>query len=60
MEVPLSYNDLEFLCIACQIAIKEFRFNPEMEGKYGPTAVSQAITKFRDLETRLEATILSV
>lgn len=60
MEVPLTYNDLEFLRIACQIAIKEFRFNPEMEGKYGPTATGQAIRKFQDLESRLEAKILSV
>ena len=60
MEVPLTYNDLEFLRIACQIAVKEFRFNPEMEGKYGPTATDQAIRKLQDLESRLEAKILSM
>lgn len=60
MELPLTYNDLEFLRIACQIAVKEFRFNPEMEGKYGPTATDQAIRKFQDLESRLETKILSV
>lgn len=60
MELPLTYNDLEFLRIACQIAVKEFRFNPEMEGKYGPTATDQAIRKFQDLESRLEAKILSI
>lgn len=60
MELPLTYNDLEFLRIACQIAVKEFRFNPEMEGKYGPTGTDQAIRKFQDLESRLEAKILSV
>lgn len=60
MELPLTYNDLEFLRIACQIAVKEFRFNPEMEGKYGPTATNQAIRKFQDLESRLETKILSV
>lgn len=58
MEVPFTYNDLEFLRMACQIAIKEFRFNPEMEGKYGP-AVGQAIARFQDLESRLETKILS-
>lgn len=60
MEVPFTYHDLQFLRIACQIAIKEFLFNPEIEGKYGPTATDQAIRKFQDLESRLEAKILSV
>lgn len=60
MEVPLTYRDLEFLRMACQIAIKEFLSNPEIEGTYGPTATGQAIRKFQDLESRLEAKILSV
>lgn len=60
MEVPLTYHDLTFLRMACQIAIKEFLSNPEIEGKYGPTATGQAIRKFQDLESRLEAKILSV
>lgn len=59
MEVPLTYNDLRFLRMACQIAIKEFLSNPEIEGKYGPTATGQAIRKFQDLESILEVKILS-
>lgn len=57
MELPLTCHDLEFLRIACRIAIKEFRSNPE---KYGPTATDKAIRKFQDLEYRLEAKVLSM
>ena len=59
MEVYLSYRDLQFLQIACQIAIKELRIDQKIAGERSPMSTAYLIQILQDLESKLEEKILS-
>lgn len=59
MEVPLTFKDLSLLGVACDITIESYQ-TPEMEGKFGPTAIANVVSEYRLLKDKIEQITLSI
>lgn len=59
METPFTFGELNLLEVACDIAIESYQ-TPEMEGKFGPTAIANIVSEYRILKDKIEQITLSL
>lgn len=59
MGTPFTLRELNLLEVACDIAIESYQ-TPEMEGKFGPTAIANVVSDYRLLKDKIEQIILSL